>query len=103
MNGLIIVLLLTLPEIVFGGSTPTDFRSLVAVFTDLIGILVVLVFTLTFLAFIWGIVKSWIIHGGSADGVESGKKIVVVGIITFVIMVSIWGILSILKSSIFGA
>lgn len=102
MHNYIITLATFLPYIAFGANAPTDFKSFVALITNLIGILVILVFALTFLAFIWGIVKNWIIHGGSAEGVESGKKVVIVGIITLCIMVSIWGILNILKSSIFG-
>lgn len=102
MHNYIIALLALLPQIVFGATAPTDFKSLVAVFTNLIGILVVLVFALTFLAFIWGVVKGWIINGGSAEGVKSGKNVVIVGIITLAIMVSIWSILSLLKTTFFG-
>lgn len=104
MNGFIVIgLLLTLPEIVFGATTPTDFKGLVGVFTDIIGTLVVLTFALTFIAFLWGVVKGWIINGGSAEGVKSGKNVVIIGIIVFVVMISIWGILSMLQSSLFGS
>ncbi len=98
----IITVAALLPNIVFGANAPTDFKSLVAIFTNLIGTLVVLVFALTFIAFLWGVVKGWIINGGSAEGVESGKNVVVVGVIVFAILVSVWGILYMLKSSIFG-
>ncbi len=82
---------------------PKNFKSLVNLFIGIIDQLIILVFALTFLAFMWGIIKGWIIHGGDAEGVESGKKVVFVGIIVLVIMVSVWGILNLLKSSIFGS
>ncbi len=83
-------------------SAPTDFASLVAFVTDILKTLVILIFALTFLVFIWGIIKNWILKGGSDEGAENGKKVVVAGIVGFVVMVSIWGILSLLQSSIFG-
>lgn len=79
-----------------------DFKGLVDIFINLIDILVVLVFTLTFLVFMWGIIKGWIIGGGDTEGVENGKKILLTGVIALVIMSSVWGILHLLRSSLFG-
>jgi hypothetical protein len=90
-----------LPVVALAASAPTDFKSLVAMLVDLIGMLVILTFALTFLAFIWGVVKGWIFHGAEAEGVESGKNVVIASIIAFVVMVSIWGILAMLKASLF--
>jgi hypothetical protein len=82
--------------------TPTDFKSLVALITGILQTLVIFVFALTFLAFMWGVIKGLVIGGDSAEGVESGKKVVTTGIIVLVIMSAVWGILSLLQSSIFG-
>ncbi len=82
-------------------TAPTNFKSLVALITGILKTLVILVFALTFLVFMWGIIKGWIIGGDSAEGVESGKKVMTTGIIVLVIMVSVWGILSLLQSSFF--
>lgn len=90
------------PYIVLGASAPTDFKGFVTLITDFIGVLVILVFALTFIAFIWGIVKGWIFNSGEAEGIQSGKEVVIAGVIAFTIMVSIWGILAMLKASIFG-
>ncbi len=98
----IISLITLLPAMAIAATAPTDFKSFVGLIVDILATLVVLVFALTFLAFIWGVTKGWIVEGGSAEGVKSGKNVVVVGIITLAIMVSIWGILAILKSSFFG-
>lgn len=86
----------------FNVTTPTDFKSLVALLTGLLKTLIVFVFALTFLAFMWGVIKGWIIGGDSAEGVESGKKVVTTGIIVLVIMSAMWGILALFQSSLFG-
>lgn len=84
-------------------SKPTNLKSLVAIIIDIIRTLTLLVFALTFLAVMWGVIKGWVIQGGDAEGVESGKKVVLVGVIALVIMSSIWGILELLDAGLFGA
>lgn len=81
---------------------PTDFKSLVKLFTGIIETLIVLIFAFTFLVFMWGVIKSWIIQGGSEEGADSGKKFVFAGIVAFVVMTSLWGIVYILQSSLVG-
>ncbi len=81
---------------------PRDFRGLVSIITNIISTLIIVIFALTFLAFVWGIIKGWIIQGGDPEGVESGKKVVVAGIVAFVVMCSLWGILYLLQNSLFG-
>ena len=83
-------------------TAPTNFKSFVALITGIIGKLILFIFALTFLAFMWGVIKGWIIQGGNEEGIESGKKVVFAGIIGFVVMVSVWGILKLLQSSLFG-
>ncbi len=83
-------------------TAPTDFKSLVALITGIIKTLVIFVFALTFLAFMWGVIKGWVIGSDNAEGVESGKKVVTTGIIVLVVMSAIWGVLALLQSSIFG-
>lgn len=80
---------------------PRDFKGFVGILTDIMETLVILIFALTFIVFMWGLVKSWIIKGGDSEGVEEGKKIAVTGIIVLVVMTTFWGILNLLKSSLF--
>ncbi len=82
-------------------SAPRDFKGFVAIITDIIGTLVIVVFALTFLAFMWGVIKTWILHGDDPESIESGKKVLFTAIIALVIMISIWGILSMLQASLF--
>lgn len=98
---LAIVIILT-PITVFGATAPTNFAGFVKLIANFIGILVGLVFTLTLIAFIWGIIKGWIANGGDPQGIQDGRNVAIIGIIVFAIMVSIWGILYMLRSSLFG-
>jgi len=101
-TALALATVILLPVVALGASTPTDFKSLVSAIVSIITILIGIIFALTFLVFIWGVVKSWIIGGGDTESVENGKKIVVTGIVALTVMVAIWGILAILKNTFFG-
>lgn len=104
MKSILLFLLILTPLIGNAASIPppADFKGLVGIFTGIIAILIPFIFTLAFITFVWGITKAWIIKGGDADSIDSGKKIAVVGLIVFVIMFGIWGILTILRNSFFG-
>lgn len=97
---LLAFLAIALPKLVFGANvaTPTDFKSLVSLFISILDKFVVAVFALTFLVFVWGIVKAWIIHSDDPKEVENGKKIVFATILALVIMLSVWGIVALLQS-----
>lgn len=98
------ITLMFTPLIAFGAyvAPPRDFKGLVDIFLNIINILVVLIFTLTFIVFMWGIIKGWIVGGGDTEGVENGKQVLLTGVIALVIMSSVWGILYLLRSSLFG-
>ena len=81
--------------------TPTTFAELVAFFLDLINQIIPLLMGAVFVYLIWKLIDAWIIHADDTSKVEEGKTIVITGVIVFVIMVSIWGILSLLRRSLF--
>jgi hypothetical protein len=81
---------------------PTDFKSFVGLILDLINLAIPLLIGIVFLIFAWKIFDSWVIHADDEKKVESGKQLVVVAVIVFVIMVSVWGIVSLLRNSLFG-
>lgn len=89
-----------MPVVALGA--PKDFSSLVDVVIDLVGTLTTVVFVLTIFAIVWGVIKGWIIQGAEEEGIENGKKVAFVGVIVLVITVSLWGILALLKGSLFG-
>lgn len=83
------------------GNEERSFASLVNDLLEIIDLLVLVVFAITFIMIMWGTIQAWIIKGGDASEVEKGRKIVTVGIIALVVMTGIWGILAILRNSLF--
>ncbi len=62
--------------------------------------LVPAVFALAFLLFIWGMFKFFILSGANEEGREQGKSLMLWGVIAFVMMVSIWGLVNVLSTSL---
>lgn len=92
------------PGITAAETTPTTYAGLVEFFLGLIGTLLVPgIFALVFLYSIWKIFDAWVINVADEKKRTDGKRFVVIAILSFVIMISVWGIVGILKNSIFGA
>lgn len=83
-------------------TTPTDFKGVVLFVIDFINILIPAIFGVLFLFIIWKIIDAWVIHAGDEKKREEGKRLVTVAIIVFVLMVSAWGIVKLIKTSVFG-
>ena len=96
-----LLLLIILTPLV-SSAAPETFADLVGILLELIGLMIPFIFGLTLLVLFWGITKAWIINSGDAAEIEKGKKLVVAGIIALVIMSGIWGIIGMLRSSLFG-
>ena len=80
--------------------TPTTFAELVAFFLGLINQIIPLLMGAAFVYLIWKLIDAWIIHADDANKVEEGRTIIMTGAVVFVVMASIWGILSILRHSL---
>jgi len=81
---------------------PTSFTELVKFVIDFINILIPAIFGLVFVYVVWKIIDAWIINGGDPKKIEEGKRLVTVAVIVFVVMISTWGIVALIKQSIFG-
>lgn len=79
---------------------PQDFKGLVGIFLSIISFIIPLIFGLAFLMFLWGITRAWILGGGDEKSVTAGKQIALAGIIGFVVMVGVWGIVALVRDSI---
>jgi hypothetical protein len=84
------------PDATFGGIGQT----LDAFIQFLNNILVPLVFALAFLLFIWGMFKFFILSGSNEEGREQGKSLMLWGVIAFVMMVSIWGLVNVISTGL---
>lgn len=82
--------------------TPTTFKGLVQFIVDFINILIPAIFGLVFLYLVWKIIDAWIIHADDSKKVDEGKQYAVTAVVVFVVMVSVWGIVNLVKQSIFG-
>lgn len=62
-------------------------------------VLVPVIFALAFIVFLYGIAKSYIFSGGGEEGVKQGHKLLLWGIIAFVVMISLWGIVNVVANT----
>lgn len=81
---------------------PTNYRDLVLLIIDFINILIPTLFAFLFLYFIWKMVDSWIIGAGDQTKRDAGKQYALAAVVAFVLMVSAWGIVTLIKESLFG-
>lgn len=82
--------------------TPTTYSGLVAHIIDIINIIIPVLFGTLFVYFIWKVIDAWIINAGDEKKRGEGKQYATVAVIVFVVMVSVWGIVNMLKQSLFG-
>lgn len=59
---------------------------------------------IAFIVFLWGITRYFIIEGSSAESQEKAKSLALWGIMSFAIIVSLWGIVNMIASGLdFGS
>ncbi|MEK7551897.1 MAG: hypothetical protein AAB534_00590 [Patescibacteria group bacterium] len=64
-------------------------------FKDVLGTLTTVIIALALIFFFWGLAK-FILAAGEEEAKEEGKRIMFWGILAFVIMIGIWGIVNFL-------
>lgn len=79
---------------------PSNFAELVGGLLDILALVVPVIFAIAFLVIVWKVFDLWVINAGEPTKREEGKQFATRGVIVFVIMISIWGILALLKASI---
>lgn len=90
-----------IPTIV-SAATPTDFKGVVNFILGYITLLVQLIFGITFIVIMWGVVNAWIINAGNAEKREAGQMIALWGVIGLAVMAGVWGLVALLRTSVFG-
>lgn len=72
--------------------------------SGLIGVLntvvVPIIFTLAFAAFVWGVVNYFFLHGGDETKREEGREFILWGIIGIVVLFSVWGFVNLMLSTL---
>ncbi len=62
-------------------------------------ILVPLIFALAFIVFLWGVFKAYILGGADETAREKGHQLILWGIIGFVVMISLWGLVNVVSNT----
>lgn len=83
-------------------STPTTFSGLVDHLLSLITLFVPALFTIIFLFLVWKIFDAWVINAADEKKREEGKQMAQTAVVVFVIMLIIWGVVAMIRRSIFG-
>ncbi len=81
---------------------PTTFRKIVDLFLSLINLIIPAIFAVVFVFLVWKIIDAWIINAGDERKREEGKQFALVAVVVFVVMVVTWGIVRMIRSSLFG-
>ena len=81
---------------------PRDFAELVDMFLGFIELLVPFVFSLALLVIVWKIIDAWVINAGDVKKVEEGRQYAIWGVVVLVVMSTVWAIVRLIRSSVFG-
>lgn len=83
-------------------TTPTTFSELVNFFLGIVNQLIPLVFGVVFVYLVWKVLDAWVFRAGDENARTEGKQTVLVAVLVLVVMVSAWGIVALLRRSLFG-
>ena len=83
-----------------GGSVGFGVVSIASTIIYLINsVLVPLLFAVSFIVFLYGVAKAYILSPGDEEAVKSGHKILLWGLIGFAVMVSVWGLVNVVVAT----
>lgn len=85
----------------FGGGICTGYISCLAgtVIDVINGVLVPVLFAIAFIVFLYGVALKYIFSAGDAAKVSEGHKLILWGLIAFVIMISVWGLVNVVANT----
>lgn len=62
-------------------------------------VLVPVLFAIAFIVFLWGIVVKYIFSAGDPEKVKEGHRLILWGLIAFVVMISLWGLVNVIANT----
>jgi hypothetical protein len=95
------ILVLFFSAVSLAGAQVTDIFSAELSIYDLIVKLQYLFWAIAVAVFFWGLVK-FMTNAGDTAAHEKGKEFIVWGIISFVVLVSVWGLVQLIAGDILG-
>ncbi len=82
--------------------TPETFAGLVDFILGFINILIPALFGIVFLYLVVRIIDAWILHADDDSKREEGKRLMITAVLVFVVMISTWGIVALIRDPIFS-
>lgn len=82
--------------------TPTSFAEFAYGVGDILNVSIRLIIAGVFVYMMWKIFDAWVINAGDERKREEGKQTAVVSVIVMTVMLLIWGIVALVKNSVFG-
>jgi hypothetical protein len=95
-----IIATLSLPLIT--KAQPTTFAEFVDLIIGLINTAIPVLFGVVFLYLVRKVFDSWILNAGDEAKREDGKKYALTAVLVLVLMISAWGIVVMIRESLFG-
>lgn len=92
----LVVPMVSSAQSLFGGFT----SYIQAILSFINSLLIPAIFTLAFLVFVWGVFKAFILGGHEEEKRKEGRNLIIYSIVGFVIMLSVWGIVNLVASSL---
>lgn len=83
-------------------TTPTTFAGFVDEIIGIINILIPVLFAVVFVFLVWKIFDAWVLNAADERKREEGKQYAIVASIVMVVMIIAWGIVAMIRQSIFG-
>lgn len=80
------------------GGTGIEYIAMKAIWL-INSVAVPLLFAIAFIMFLYGVAKTYIFSNGDPDEVGQGHKLILWGIIGFVVMISLWGLVNIVANT----
>ena len=81
--------------------TPTNLTELIQIFTDFAILTVPVLVSLALLFFVWGL-ATFILNSGNKEEGKKGRDRIVWGLVALFVILSIGGLLSIIRNTVFG-
>ena len=78
------------------------FAQLVDKILGLIHHVIPFLFGIAFIVLAWRIIKAWVVGGGDKTAVAEGKKILLTGVVVFVVLICVWGIVAMVRGFFLG-
>ncbi|MFP4022846.1 MAG: hypothetical protein ACLFNR_00280 [Candidatus Paceibacterota bacterium] len=99
LSALVVFCLYSLPLLV---SAQTTFKEFVyGTARDIIVYVIYIIISLSLLSFLWGLTK-FILNADSDSGREKGKQVMIWGLVALFVMVSLMGIVQLIRVTLFG-